>query len=55
MHQRVVIRPVVVQMNAGTSHRHAQLLLPNPLLRQVDGKEMPPQIEVGTNPQEPLT
>ena len=42
-------------MNAGTSHHHAQLLLPNPLLRQVDGKEVPPQIEVGTNPLEPLT
>ena len=42
-------------MNAGTSHRHAQLLPLFPLLQEVDGKEIPPQIEVGTNPQEPLT
>ena len=53
-HQRVVVHPVVAQVNASTSHRHAQLLLPDPLLRQVDGKEIPPQIEVGTNPQESL-
>ena len=42
-------------MNAGTSHRHAQLLLPDPLLQKVDGEEIPPQVEVGINPQEPLT
>ena len=42
-------------MNASTSHRHAQLLLPNLLLGQVDGEEILPQVEVGTNPQEPLT
>ena len=42
-------------MNANTSHWHAQLLLPDPLLQKVNGKEIPPQVEVGTNPQEPLT
>jgi len=55
MHQWVVVRLVVAQVNADTSHQHAQLLLPDLLLRQVDGKEIPPQIKVGTNPQEPLT
>ena len=54
-HRWVFVHPVVAEMNAGTSHRHAQLWLPNPLLRQVDGEEIPPQVEVGTNPQEPLT
>ena len=33
MHQWVVIHPVVAQVNVGTSHRHAQLLLSDPLLR----------------------
>ena len=55
MHRRVFVHLVVEEMNAGASHRHAQLLLLNLLLRQVDGKEIPPQIKVGTNPQEPLT
>ena len=54
MHQWVVVRLVVAQVNADTSHQHAQLLLPDLLLRQVDGKEIPPQIKVGTNPQESL-
>ena len=54
-HQRVFVYPVVLEMNANTSHRHAQLLLPDLLLQKVDGEEIPPQVEVGTNPQEPLT
>ena len=32
-----------------------QLLLPDPSLQKIDGEDMPPQIEVGINPQEPLT
>ena len=30
-------------------------MLPDPLLQKIDGEEMPPQVKVGTNPQEPLT
>ena len=55
MHRWVFVHPIIAEMNAGTSHRHAQLLPLFPLLQEVDGKEIPPQIEVGTNPQEPLT
>ena len=54
-HRRVFVHPVVAEMDAGTPHRHAQLLPPNSLVRQVDGEEIPPQIEVGTDPQKPLT
>ena len=43
-----------MEMNAGTSHRHAQLLPLLPLLQVVDSKEIPPQVEVGANPQESL-
>ena len=42
-------------MNAGASHRHAQIFLPDPLLQKVDDEEILPQVEVGTNPQEALT
>ena len=42
-------------MDAGASHRRVQLLLPDLLLQKVDGEEIPPQVKVGTNPQEPLT
>jgi len=31
-----------------------QLLLPDPPLHQGNGKEIPPQVKVGTDPQEPL-
>ena len=44
-----------MEMNASTSHWCAQLLLPNPPLQKIDIKDMPPQVEVGINPQEPLT
>ena len=30
-------------------------MLPDLLLVKIDGEEIPPQVEVGTNPQEPLT
>jgi len=42
-------------MNAGTSHRHVHILPPNLPLRQTDSEEVPPQIEVGIDPQETLT
>ena len=42
-------------MNADASHRRVQLLLLDPLLQKIDDEEMPPQVEVGINPQEPLT
>ena len=44
----------MAQMNAGAAHRHIHLLPPNPPLRQTDGEEVPPQIEVGIDPQETL-
>ena len=53
-HRWVFVHSVVAEMNAGTSHRHAQLLLLLPLLEEGDGEEVPPQVKVGTNPQEPL-
>ena len=49
-HRWVFVHPVVTEMNAGTFHRHAQLLLLDLLLQKVDGEEIPPQVEVGTNP-----
>ena len=54
-HRRVFVYSVVAQLNAGAFHRHAQLVLLLPLLQNGDGEEVPPQIEVGTNPQKPLT
>ena len=55
MHQRVFIDSVVVELNAGASHRHAQLLPLLSLLQEGDSEEIPPQVKVWTNPQEPLT
>ena len=55
MHQRVLVDSVVVKRDAGASHRHTQLSLLILLLQEGDGEEIPPQVEVGTNPQEPLT
>ena len=53
--RRVFVYLVVAELNADTSHRHAQLLPLLPLLEEGDDEEVPPQVEVGTNPQEPLT
>ena len=55
MHWRVLIDPVVAELDADASHQHVQLLPLLPLLQEGDGEEIPPQIKVGTNPQEPLT
>ena len=44
-----------MEVNAGASHLRVQLLLPDLPLQKVDGEDMPPQVEVGINPQEPLT
>ena len=54
-HRRVLVDLVVAERDAGVSHRHAQLSLLLRLLQEGDDEEMPPQVEVGTNPQEPLT
>ena len=51
-------RPVIVsKLDAGAPHRHVQLLPAAliPLLLEVDGKEIPPQVKVGTDPQESFT
>ena len=42
-------------MNAGTSHRHTHILPHNLPLRQTDGEEVPPQVDMGIDPQETLT
>ena len=42
-------------MNIGTTHRHVHILPPNLPLRQTDGEEVPPHIEVGIDPQQTLT
>ena len=49
-HRWVFVHPFVAEMNAGASHQHAQLLLPDLLLQKVDGEEIPLEIKVGTNP-----
>ena len=54
-HQRVFTDPVVMELDVGASHWHSQLLFLLPLLQEGDGEEIPPQVEVGTNPQESLT
>ena len=54
-HRRVLADPVVLEVDAGASHRCIQLLLLLSLLLEGDGEEVPPQIKVGTDPQESLT
>ena len=46
--------PVVAEVDAGAPHRRMQLLLPDQPFHKIDGKEIPPQVKVGTDPQEPL-
>ena len=55
MHRRVLADLVVVELDAGASHRRVQLLLLLPLLQEGDSEEVLPQVKVGTNPQESLT
>ena len=55
MHWRLFIDPVVLELDAGASHRCVQLLLLLPLLLKGDDEEVQPQIKVGTDPQESLT
>ena len=45
---------MVAEVDAGAPHRRVQLLLPDPPLHKIDGEEIPSQVEVGTDPQEPL-
>ena len=53
-HGRVLADPIVPKLDASAPHRHAQLLptafVPLPL--EVDSEEIPPQVEVGADPQE---
>ena len=52
LHRWVLVDPVVLEVDAGTSHRRMQLL-PGallPLLLEGDDEEVPPQIKVGTDP-----
>ena len=53
-HGWVLADLIVLKLDAGAPHRHVQLLPTAllPLLLEVDGEEMPPQVEVGANPQE---
>ena len=55
-HRWVLADPIVPELDAGAPHRHVQLLPAAllTLLLEGDGKEVPPQIEVGADPQEPL-
>ena len=51
---RVLADPIVLKLDADAPHRHVQLLPAAllPLLIEVDGEEIPPQVEVGADPQE---
>ena len=51
-HGRVLADLIVPKLDAGAPHRHVQLLPAAllPLLLEGDGEEVPPQIEVGTDP-----
>ena len=55
MHWQVFADPVVLELDADASHQRVQLLLLLRLLLKGDGEEIPPQIKVGTDPQESLT
>ena len=55
MHWQVFTHLVVLELDIGASHWRVQLLLLLPLLQEGDGKEVPPQIKVATDPQESLT
>ena len=51
-HARVLADPIVLKLDADAPHRHVQLLPAAllPLLLEVNGEEMPPQVEVGADP-----
>ena len=51
-HGWVLADPIVPKLDAGAPHRHVQLLPTAflPLLLEVDGEEMPPQVKVGADP-----
>ena len=48
-HGRVLADPIVPKLDAEAPHRHVQLLPAAhlPLLLEVDGEEIPPQVKVG--------
>jgi len=51
-HGWVLADPIVPKLDASAPHRHVQLLPVAllPLLLEVDGEEIPPQLEVRANP-----
>ena len=53
----VLTDPIVSKLDADAPHRHVQLLPAAllPLLLEVDGEEIPPQVKVEANPQESFT
>ena len=52
-HGRVLADPIISKLDASTPHWCVQLLLAALLLvlLEVDGEEIPPQVEVGVDPQ----
>ena len=52
LHGRVLADPIIPKLDAGAPHWHVQLLPTTllPLLPEVDGEEIPPQVEVGADP-----
>ena len=53
-HGRVLADPIIPKLDAGAPHWHVQLLPTTllPLLLEVDGEEIPPQVKLGADPQE---
>ena len=45
---------MVTEVDAGAPHRRVQFLPPDPPLQKINGAEIPPQVNVGTDPQEPI-
>ena len=50
-HGQVLTDLIVLKLDVGAPHRHVQLLPTTllPLLLEVDGEEIPPQVEVGAD------
>ena len=54
-HGRILADLIVLKLDADVPHQHVQLLSAAllPLLLEVDGEEIPPQVEVGLIPMNP--
>ena len=53
-HQRICPCSGAMEVDAGAPHRCVQVLLPDLPLHETDSKEVPPQVKVWIDPQEPL-